>query len=255
MIAAAAVASDEPSRGRRLAARRGRRRPVKRETESSHGLKESTPQLGKRAAPDGKTRFMLLSTQRSGTHYVMHELRRHPDVYTYDEIFYRHHRRRSFGPTHMRQGIEMFFGARAYKDDVIDGRYGWAASPRPRPRPAPRPPPYARGRVAAVRAFQNTMLDVVDGVQIRFAEGRQWIGTVGALGLGGEYRTLVLTPGEAVVAVRLIPANENAGTRRILFVTSGGRVLDSGGDQDLAATCVEINQCVGCASMASRTTR
>jgi len=51
----------------------------------------------------------------------MHELRRHPDVYTYDEIFYRHHRRRSFGPTHMRQGIEMFFGARAYKDDVIDG--------------------------------------------------------------------------------------------------------------------------------------
>ena len=75
MIAAAAVASDEPSGGRRLAARRGRRRPVKRETESSHGLKESTPQLGKRAAPDGKTRFMLLSTQRSGTHYVMHELR------------------------------------------------------------------------------------------------------------------------------------------------------------------------------------
>ena len=66
MIAAAAVASDEPSGGRRLAARRGRRRPVKRETESSHGLKESTPQLGKRAAPDGKTRFMLLSTQRSG---------------------------------------------------------------------------------------------------------------------------------------------------------------------------------------------
>ena len=126
IIAAAAVASDEPSGGRRLAARRGRRRPVKRETESSHGLKESTPQLGKRAAPDGKTRFMLLSTQRSGTHYVMHELRRHPDVYTYDEIFYRHHRRRSFGPTHMRQGIEMFFGARTYKDDVIDGRYGWA---------------------------------------------------------------------------------------------------------------------------------
>ena len=83
IIAAAAVASDEPSSGRRLAARRGRRRPVKRETESSHGLKESTPQLGKRAAPDGKTRFMLLSTQRSGTHYVMHELRRHPDVYTY----------------------------------------------------------------------------------------------------------------------------------------------------------------------------
>ena len=123
IIAAAAVASDEPSSGRRLAARRGRRRPVKKETESSHGLKESTPQLGKRAAPDGKTRFMLLSTQRSGTHYVMHELRRHPDVYTYDEIFYRHHRRRSFGPTHMRQGIEMFFGARAYKDDVIDGRY------------------------------------------------------------------------------------------------------------------------------------
>ena len=80
MIAAAAVASDEPSGGRRLAARRGRRRPVKKETESSHGLKESTPQLGKRAAPDGKTRFMLLSTQRSGTHYVMHELRRHPDV-------------------------------------------------------------------------------------------------------------------------------------------------------------------------------
>ena len=127
IIAAAAVASDEPSSGRRLAARRGRRRPVKKETESSHGLKESAPQLGKRAAPDGKTRFMLLSTQRSGTHYVMHELRRHPDVYTYDEIFYRHHRRRSFGPTHMRQGIEMFFGARAYKDDVIDGRYGWAA--------------------------------------------------------------------------------------------------------------------------------
>ena len=122
MIAAAAVASDEPSRGRRLAARRGRRRPVKKETESRHGLKEAAPQLGKRAAPDGKTRFMLLSTQRSGTHYVMHELRRHPDVYTYDEIFYRHHRRRSFGPTHMRQGIEMFFGARAYKDDVIDGR-------------------------------------------------------------------------------------------------------------------------------------
>ena len=30
MIAAAAVASDEPSSGRRLAARRGRRRPVKR---------------------------------------------------------------------------------------------------------------------------------------------------------------------------------------------------------------------------------
>ena len=30
MIAAAAVAGDEPSRGRRLAARRGRRRPVKR---------------------------------------------------------------------------------------------------------------------------------------------------------------------------------------------------------------------------------
>ena len=75
IIAAAAVASDEPSSGRRLAARRGRRRPVKKETESSHGLKESTPQLGKRAAPDGKTRFMLLSTQRSGTHYVMHELR------------------------------------------------------------------------------------------------------------------------------------------------------------------------------------
>ena len=38
MIAAAAVASDEPSSGRRLAARRGRRRPVKRETESRHGL-------------------------------------------------------------------------------------------------------------------------------------------------------------------------------------------------------------------------
>ncbi len=94
----------------------------------------------------------------------------------------------------------------------------------------------ARGRVAAVRAFQNTLLDVVDGIQIRFAEGRQWVGTVGALGLGGEYRTLVLQRGEAVVAVRLIPANENAGTRRILFVTSGGRVLDSGGDQDLAAT-------------------
>ena len=75
MIAAAAVASDEPSSGRRLAARRGRRRPVKRETESSHGLKETAPQLGKRAAPDSKTRFMLLSTQRSGTHYVMHELR------------------------------------------------------------------------------------------------------------------------------------------------------------------------------------
>ena len=34
MIAAAAVARDEPSSGRRLAARRGRRRPVKRETES-----------------------------------------------------------------------------------------------------------------------------------------------------------------------------------------------------------------------------
>ena len=81
IIAAAAVASDEPSSGRRLAARRGRRRPVKKETESSHGLKESTAQLGKRAAPDGKTRFMLLSTQRSGTHYVMHELRRHPDVW------------------------------------------------------------------------------------------------------------------------------------------------------------------------------
>ena len=76
IIAAAAFASDEPS-SRRLAARRGRRRPVKKETESRHGLKETAPQLGKRAAPDGKTRFMLLSTQRSGTHYVMHELRRH----------------------------------------------------------------------------------------------------------------------------------------------------------------------------------
>ena len=58
-------------RAGRLTGSARRRRPVKKETESSHGLKESTPQLGKRAAPDGKTRFMLLSTQRSGTHAGM----------------------------------------------------------------------------------------------------------------------------------------------------------------------------------------
>lgn len=94
----------------------------------------------------------------------------------------------------------------------------------------------ARGRVVAVRAFQNTMLQVVDGVQVRFAEGRHWIGTVGALGLGGEYRTLVLKPGEIVVSVRIFSAAGDAGSRRVIFATSCGRVLDSGADEDLAAT-------------------
>ena len=42
----------------------------------------------------------------------MHELRRHKDIHTYDEIFFRHHRLKTFGAAHLRRALEMFFGYR-----------------------------------------------------------------------------------------------------------------------------------------------
>ena len=68
---------------------------------------------------------MLISTQRSGTHFLMHEVRKNRAVHTYDEIFYRYNSKK-FSVDQMRSGIEMFFGARSYKPGVIDGRFGWA---------------------------------------------------------------------------------------------------------------------------------
>ena len=67
------------------------------------------------------TRFLLFSKQRSGTHFLMHELRRHKDIHTYDEIFFRHHRLKTFGAAHLRRALEMFFGYREYEDGYIDG--------------------------------------------------------------------------------------------------------------------------------------
>ena len=90
----------------------------------------------------GQTRFLLLSTQRSGTHYIMHELRRHPQIFTYDEIFYkrapgsalaravdrgrRHSNHNNYipgwGPREFRRGIDIFYGVNKYEPNMIDAR-------------------------------------------------------------------------------------------------------------------------------------
>jgi len=50
----------------------------------------------------------VLSTQRSGTHFTMAELRRHPQVFAFEEAFYEHDQ--SDDPAAWERGLRMFFG-------------------------------------------------------------------------------------------------------------------------------------------------
>mmetsp|Transcript_27999 Transcript_27999/g.86609 ORF Transcript_27999/g.86609 Transcript_27999/m.86609 type:complete len:241 (-) Transcript_27999:18-740(-) len=111
---------------------------------------------------------MLISTQRSGTHFLMHEVRKNRAVHTYDEIFYRYNSKK-FSVDQMRSGIEMFFGARSYKPGVIDGRFGWAEKLKSRAYDKPGVPDarggtiqYNQGPMAYWYTFAETMerLDV-----------------------------------------------------------------------------------------------
>ena len=69
------------------------------------------------AATSNQTRFLLLSTQRSGTHFAMAQLRRHPDIFTYEEIFYLNNVADS--PAAFERGLRVFFGLEAFAEGVL----------------------------------------------------------------------------------------------------------------------------------------
>ena len=66
---------------------------------------------------DNQTRFMVLSTQRSGTHFIMAELRRHPQVFAFEEAFYEHEVPRD--PAKFEKGLRVFFGLDDYEHGVL----------------------------------------------------------------------------------------------------------------------------------------
>ena len=79
-----------------------------------------------RAMNASQPKFVVLSTQRSGTHYFMSTLRARTRAYAYDEIFYEHptSRKKSDG---MIAGLDVFFGARPYEPRLHDAiAYGRA---------------------------------------------------------------------------------------------------------------------------------
>jgi len=66
-----------------------------------------------------------------------------------------------------------------------------------------------------------------------------WVGTVGTLGIGGEFRTLVLYPGERIVSAALSVADSALSITKVVFATTRGRLLDSGRAADLDAEARE----------------
>lgn len=85
---------------------------------SAAGKANDTPVKTKHTTATGwsfenQTRFIVLSTQRSGTHFTMAELRRHPLVYTFEELFYEHEEAND--DLKFSLGLKMFFGFEPFK--------------------------------------------------------------------------------------------------------------------------------------------
>ena len=59
----------------------------------------------------------VLSTQRSGTHFIMAELRRHPQVFAFEEAFYEHEVPRD--PAKFEKGLRVFFGLDDYEHGAL----------------------------------------------------------------------------------------------------------------------------------------
>ena len=59
----------------------------------------------------------VLSTQRSGTHFIMAELRRHPQVFAFEEAFYEHEVPKD--PAKFEKGLRVFFGLDDYEHGVL----------------------------------------------------------------------------------------------------------------------------------------
>ena len=59
----------------------------------------------------------MLSTQRSGTHFIMAELRRHPQVFAFEEAFYEHEVPKD--PAKFEKGLRVFFGLDDYEHGVL----------------------------------------------------------------------------------------------------------------------------------------
>ena len=72
-------------------------------------------------------RFVLLSTQWSGTHFFMSTLRTRTPTYAYDEIFFEHAPSRKSSDDLLR-GLAIFFGLKGYAPNTIHDAIGYGKS-------------------------------------------------------------------------------------------------------------------------------